>query len=110
MKFSAKFFSPTLSLIHVYRNQDLFFDQVSKYHSKVAPAYGYLLASRCNNFSFGEMFNAPNVTRELVAHADDLPCIFKHDGVFLGEPTKEQEETIKAMVKEWTSFAKNMKV
>ena len=27
-----------------------------------------------------------------------------------GKPTKEQKETIKAMVREWTSFAKNMKV
>ena len=84
--------------------------QVSKYHGQVAPAFGYLLASRCNDFSFGAFFNVPNISSELVAHADDLPCIFKHDGKFLGSPSKQQEATIKTMVKEWTSFAKNLKV
>ena len=83
---------------------------MSKYHGQVAPAYGYLLASRCTDFSFGALFNAPNMSKELVAHADDLPCIFKHDGEFLGPPSEPQEATIKAMVKEWTSFAKNLKV
>ena len=84
--------------------------KVSKYHSKVAPAYSYLLASRCNNFSFGAEFGVPNVSQELVAHADDIPCIFKNDGVFLGPPSKEKANTIKAMVGEWTTFAKNLKV
>ena len=27
----------------------------------------------------------PNISSALVAHADDLPCIFKHDGLLLGE-------------------------
>merc|ERR1712192_53851 len=45
----------------------------------------------------------------LVAHADDIPCIFKNDGVFLGPPSEEQAKTIKAMVHEWTTFAKSLK-
>merc|ERR1719244_987573 len=69
----------------------------------------YILASRCNDFTIGAFFNVPIITSDLVAHADDLPCIFKHDGLLLGKPTKEQKETIKAMVREWTSFAKNMR-
>merc|ERR1719336_526081 len=83
--------------------------QVTKYHSKEARVFSYILASRCNDFTIGAFFNVPNITSDLVAHADDLPCIFKHDGLLLGKPTKEQKDTIKAMVKEWTSFAKYMK-
>ena len=83
---------------------------MAKYHGRVTPAYRYLLASRYNHFSFGAFFNAPNIIQGLVAHADDLPCIFKHDGEFLERPSKQQESTIKEIVKEWTSFAKNMKV
>jgi len=83
--------------------------QVTKYHKHVAPVFSYILASRCNDFTIGAFFNVPNITSDLVAHADDLPCIFKHDGLLLGKPTKEQKETIKAMVREWTSFAKNMR-
>ena len=84
--------------------------KVSKHHSKVAPAYSYLLASRCNDFSFGAEFGVPNISSGLVAHADDIPCIFKNDGVFLGPPSDEQAHTIKAMIREWTTFAKNLKV
>ena len=83
---------------------------MSRHHGKVAPAYSYLLASRCNNFTFGAEFGVPNVSRDLVAHADDIPCVFKNDGVFLGAPTQGQADTIKAVVKEWTSFAKDLKV
>ena len=84
--------------------------KVSKYHSKVAPAYSYLLNSRCNDFTFGAEFGVPNISTGLVAHADDIPCIFKNDGVFLGPPSEEQAKTIKAMVHEWTTFAKSLKV
>ena len=83
---------------------------MSKHHSKVAPAFSYLLASRCNDFTFGAEFGVPNINSKLVAHADDIPCIFKNDGVFLGPPSKEQANTIKTMVGEWTTFAKNLKV
>ena len=88
----------------------MFAVKVSRYHGKVAPAYSYLLASRCNDFTFGAEFGVPNPSKELVAHADDLPCIFKNDGVFLGSPSPEQAKTIKEMVREWTSFAKGLKV
>ena len=84
--------------------------KVSRYHSKVAPAYSYLLASRCNDFTFGAEFGVPNTSKEFVAHADDIPCIFKNDGVFLGSPSTEQAKIIKQMVREWTTFAKNLKV
>ena len=84
--------------------------KVSRYHSKVAPAYSYLLASRCNDFTFGAEFGVPNTSKELVAHADDIPCIFKNDGVFLGSPSTEQAKIIKKMVREWATFAKNLKV
>jgi len=82
---------------------------VSKYHSKVAPAYSYLLASRCNDFTFGAEFGVPNTSKEFVAHADDIPCIFKNDGVFLGSPSTEQAKIIKEMVGEWATFAKSLK-
>ena len=84
--------------------------KVSKYHSKVAPAYSYLLASRCNDFTFGAEFGVPNTSKEFVAHADDIPCIFKNDGVFLGSPSTEQAKIIKEMVGEWATFAKSLKV
>ena len=84
--------------------------KVSRYHSKVAPAFSYLLTSRCNDFTFGAEFGVPNISSGFVAHADDMPCIFKNDGVFLGPPTKDQANIIKAMVREWTTFAKDLKV
>ena len=84
--------------------------KVSKQHGKVAPVFSYLLASRCNDFTFGAEFGVPKVSSGLVAHADDIPCIFKNDGVFLGSPSAAQAKTIKDMVREWTSFAKDLKV
>jgi len=75
----------------------------------VAPVFSYLLASRCNDFTFGAEFGVPKVSSGLVAHADDIPCIFKNDGVFLGSPSAAQAKTIKDMVREWTSFAKDLK-
>jgi len=84
--------------------------QVSKQHSKVAPAYSYLLASRCNDLSIGVFFNSPSAEEPgFVSHGDDIPCIFKPDGIILGKQNEEQAATSQAMVKAWTNFAKHHK-
>ena len=93
------------------RLKNLKFFQVSKQHSKVAPSYSYLLASRCNDLSLGVFFNSPSAEEPgFVSHGDDIPCIFKPDGIILGKQNEEQAATSQAMVKAWTNFAKHLKV
>jgi len=84
--------------------------QVSKHHNKVAPSYSYLLASRCNDLSLGVFFNSPSADEPgFVSHGDDIPCIFKLGGIFLGKQNEEQAATSQVMVKAWTNFAKHLK-
>jgi hypothetical protein len=70
---------------------------VSSLHGRLAPVYSYILAARCNDFSFATLFRVPNVTAGLVGHADDIPCIFKPGGPFLKAQSEEQAKTSRAM-------------
>jgi carboxylesterase type B len=84
--------------------------KVSTLHGRLAPVYNYILAARCNDFSFGTFFGVPNITAGLVAHADDIPCIFKPDGQIFGgvfkAQSEEQAKISRAMTRAWTNFAK----
>jgi hypothetical protein len=79
---------------------------VSTLHGRLAPVYNYILAARCNDFSFATLFGVPNITAGLVAHADDILCIFKPDGLDFQAQNQEQAMTSRAMTRAWTNFAK----
>lgn len=68
------------------------------------------MASRCNDLSIGVFYGLEDVSPDYVAHGDDLPCIFKPDGVYFGAMNEEQAKTSRAMVTAWTDFAKDLKV
>ena len=74
--------------------------------------YRYLLTERCDNVSFGLLYGLPNITDDLVSHADDLPCLFQSKGAYglLEGQSSEQRKTSQAMVKAWTNFAKYLEV
>jgi hypothetical protein len=84
--------------------------QVSSLHSRHAPTYSYLLATRCSSVSLQTIFGVPDVPEDLVPHGDDLPCIFKDEDGHLPEYTDARVNTSRAMVKAWTNFAKYLEV